>query len=95
MKTNVTFRHFANQQPNLHDAALEASSHFTKYYDGILSTNVEFINENEKIVQFSVAVKGTTLVVREESDEFKKSLALASDKMISQIKKWKEKHASH
>lgn len=92
MTTSITFRHTKSQHPELQDAAKSAAENFTKYYDKIISTNVEFINDNDKIVQFTVQLNGSTLVAKEGSDDFHKSLHEASDKIIRQIKKWKTKH---
>jgi len=95
MKTNVTFRHLNGHHPNLHEAAMDASSRFQKFHDGIISTSVDFINEAEKIVQFTVHIQGHTLVIKESSDEFGKSLAVAEDRMVRQLKKAKDKAMSH
>ncbi len=92
MKTNVTFRHFKSQHPALHNLAIEAAENFEKFYDGIISADIEFINDANKTVEFKVNVHKNTLIARESSDEFKKSLSEAADKMIRQIKKWKTKH---
>lgn len=93
MKTNVTFRHFQGHNPELNSLAIESTNKFKKFNADILSANVEFINEVEKTVQFTVHVNGSTLVSHESSDEFKKSIAIAEDKMIGQIKKLKTKIA--
>ncbi len=92
MQTNVTFRHFNGQHPKLHQAAIETAKSFEKYHDGILSANVDFINEQDKIVQFTLNLPGDTIVAKEQSDDFQKSLNLASDKVKRQIRKWKTKH---
>lgn len=95
MQTNVTFRHTKGQHPNLTDDAKVLAEGFEKYYDGIISTNVEFLNETEKSVHFTVQIQGTTLVAKESSDDFAKSLHLAAEKIITQLKKWKTKHQNH
>jgi ribosomal subunit interface protein len=92
MKTNVTFRHFNSQHPNLQAAAIEEANHFTKYLDNIISADAEFINDEEKIVEFTVHVNGEILKSQGKSDDFHKSLRIASDKMVRQITKWKTKH---
>jgi ribosomal subunit interface protein len=92
MKTQVTFRHVKTHHPKLQEEAIELAESFEKYHDGIISSNVEFINENEKSVIITVHVQGTTLVAKEDSDDFHKSLKEAADKIIRQIIKWKEKH---
>jgi len=91
MQTQVTFRHFKGHHPELHSTAEELAENFKKYHDGIISTNVEFINDNEKIVNFVVHLQGVTLSSSNTSDDFHKSLNVASEKMISQIKKLKSK----
>lgn len=92
MKTQVTFRHVKSQHPHLQEMAIEEVENFEKYYDGIISANVEFNNEHDKIVIFTVQVNGTTLVAKEETDDFKKSLNLASHKIVRQLSKLKTKH---
>lgn len=95
MQTKVTFRHFKGQHPELHNAAIDAADNFEKFYDGIISTDVEFINEANKIVDIKVHVQGSTLVAKEESEDFHKSLNEASNKIERQIKKWKTKHLNN
>lgn len=90
MKTNVTFRHLKSS-PELKEKALESVNTFEKFYDGIISANVEFINEAEKSVAFTVHINGTTLVARESADDFVKSLNVAEDKIVRQLRKWKTK----
>ncbi|HOV92588.1 MAG TPA: ribosome-associated translation inhibitor RaiA [Candidatus Kapabacteria bacterium] len=92
METNVTFRHFNSPQPQLQEKAIELANRLTHYADEILSANVEFINEQNKIVEFTVHVNGEILKARSESEDFHKSLNDASDKMQRQIIKWKTKH---
>jgi ribosomal subunit interface protein len=91
MQTQVTFRHFKGQHPNLQQDAIEEANKFQKFYDDIISTDVEFINEAEKIVEFKVNIKGDTLVVREGSDDFHKSLSEGADKMVRRLRKAKTK----
>ena len=90
MQTQVTFRHLKSR-PELHDAAIDAADKFVKFYDQITNTNVEFIAESKNIVEFKVHVHGNTLVVRESSEDFMKSLNLAEDKMVRQLRKHKSK----
>lgn len=93
MKTQVTFRHFKTNT-SLQDAANDSASKFERFYDGITSTDVVFTNDNDKIVEFTVHVLGNTIVAKEGSDDFNKSLNEASDKIIRQLKKWKKKNIS-
>ena len=88
MTTEVTFRHFNAKHPTLHDMALEAAEGFTQFNNSILSTHIEFINEpEEKKVQFTVNANGKVLVSHDSTDDFKKSLAGAEDKLIRQLRK--------
>jgi ribosomal subunit interface protein len=94
MKTQITFRHTNSSHPKLHEEALNAATSFSKYYDSIISTNVEFINEVHKTVEITVHIQGATLVAKEDTDDFSKSLHEASDKIIRQIRKYKTKQIS-
>jgi ribosomal subunit interface protein len=91
MKTQVTFRHFNGHHPQLHHAAEELAASFTKYSDGIISTNIELINDGEKIVNFIVHMKEHTITSEFTSDDFHRSLNAAAEKIIKQIQKHKEK----
>lgn len=96
MTTEVTFRHFKSKHPQLHDMALEAADGFTQFNGSILSTHVEFINESEeKVVKFTVNANGKVLVSNDKTDDFKKSLAGAEDKLIRQLRKLKTKQQDH
>lgn len=90
MQTQVTFRRL-KARPDLHDAAVESANKFEKFYDGIISTNVEFMIDGDNIVEFTVNVHGNTLVAREKSNNFSRSLKDASEKMVRQLKKYKTK----
>lgn len=92
METNVTFRHFNTQHPQLQEKAIELANRLTRYADEIISADVEFINDQNKIVEFTVHVNGEILKSKSESDDFHKSLHDAADKMQRQIVKWKTKH---
>lgn len=74
-----------------HDAAIDAASRFEKFYEGITTTNVEFIADSQNTVEFKVHIKGDILVSRESSEDFIKSLNLAEDKMVRQLRKQKTK----
>ena len=92
METNVTFRHFNSQHPQLQEKAVELANHLTHYADEIISADVEFINDQNKIVEFTVHVNGEILKAQSESEDFHKSLHDAADKMQRQLVKWKTKH---
>lgn len=92
MTTEVTFRHFNAKHPTLHAMAIESAGRFTQFNNSILSTHVEFINEpEEKKVEFRVNANGAMLVSQDSTDDFKKSLAGAEEKLIRQLRKLKTK----
>lgn len=92
MKTQVTFRHVNSHHPQLQDDAKKILEGFSKYSDEITSANVEFLNETSKTVVITINLHGNTIVAKEESDDFRKSLNEAEDKIIRQIQKWKTKN---
>ncbi|MCO5252074.1 MAG: HPF/RaiA family ribosome-associated protein [Candidatus Kapabacteria bacterium] len=94
MKTQVTFRHTKGHHPKLHEDALAHAEAFVKFHDGIISTNVEFLNETDKTVIITTHLQGATLVGKDGSDDFHKSLNSAADKVVRQIKKLKTKQIS-
>ncbi|MFP4369044.1 MAG: ribosome hibernation-promoting factor, HPF/YfiA family [Candidatus Kapaibacterium sp.] len=91
MQTKVTFRHMNGNHPELHDLAVETADSFRKFHEDIISTNVEFINEAIKTVQFTLHIQGATIVGKDSTDDFHKSLNEASEKVKRQLKKWKTK----
>lgn len=95
MKLKVTFKHFESEQNDLNEIAKSAADKFSKYYDKILGVEVDFDENVHKKVHISVHVDGSNFDASDESDDFRKSLALAEDKIISQLKKWKEKKQNH
>lgn len=90
MKTSITFRHMKTN-PELHETAVREADGFDKFLDNIISTDVVFTNENDKIVEFTVRVKGDTLIARDRTEDFSKSLHSAADKMVRQLRKLKTK----
>ncbi len=90
MQTKVTFRHLKSH-PELQEAALEAVKKFEKFSDTITSASVEFTSDSMNKVKLTLVVRGDTLIVEESSEDFLKSLRFATDKMVRQLKKHKEK----
>lgn len=95
MSTNVTFRHFNAQHPELEETARDVVEGFKKYIEDIHSADVVFTNEKEKEVEITIRLDGQTINASDQSDEFRKSLSGAEDKIIRQIKKYKTKHSNH
>lgn len=95
MKLKVTFKHFESEQNDLNEIAKSAADKFSKFYDKILGVEVDFENNVNKKVYISLHLDGNDIYATDESDDFKKSLAAAEEKVITQLKKWKEKRQSH
>lgn len=91
METNVTFRHFEGNHPNLRELALESLKKFEKFHDNIINGEVKFVNDQQKFVEIILQLKEKTLVIKEENEELKKALHEATDRMVRQINKHKEK----
>jgi putative sigma-54 modulation protein len=91
MKSQVTFRH-TESNPALHEAAMDAAKRFEKFNDRITSYKAEFTEENfNKIVEIEVRVQGNTIVAKETTDDFLKSLGSSEDKIVRQLRKRKTK----
>lgn len=90
MQTKVTFRHLKSR-PDLQLAALDAVKKFERFSDMISTASVEFSADSQSKVKFILVVNGDTLIVEESSEDFMKSLRAATDKMVRQLKKHKEK----
>ena len=95
MKTQVTFRHVNAHHPQLQEDAKKILEGLSKYSDEITSANVEFLNETSKTVEITIVLHGNTIVAKEDSDDFRKSLNEAEDKIIRQIQKWKTKNMAN
>lgn len=92
MEKNVTFRHFNAQHPDLTTQAEASLDKIDKFYDRIINGDVTFLNENPKKVEIRIHVPDKILVVQEEGEELKKLLHDATDKMVRQVKKFKDRH---
>jgi ribosomal subunit interface protein len=92
MQTQVTFRHLKSS-PELQNAAKEAVSKFEKYFESINHIDVIFTEDNVCMVEIFVQIHGSTLIAKESSEDYIKSLNEAVDKMIRQLKKLKEKES--
>ena len=91
---NITFtsRHFKASQ-ELQDLASKAAEHFEKMYSSIKRTEIILDEEHEKVVEFIVHVNHHILSSKDHSYSFEQSVHAASDKMIAQLRKLKEKQS--
>lgn len=91
MKLNITARHF-KARPELTEAIENAVQHIGQFHDGIISTDVILEHtDTEKSAEFIVHVSGKTVVAKETSDDFAKSVHGASDNIVRQLRKLKTK----
>ncbi|MFN8360296.1 MAG: ribosome-associated translation inhibitor RaiA [Candidatus Kapaibacterium sp.] len=94
MITNVTARHF-KAWPELQESAVVAAQGFSKYNDSITRTDIILSEDKGKSVEFTVHVNGHTFHGEASGDDFDKAIHGASDKIIAQLRKLKEKLTSH
>lgn len=94
MKLKITARHFTARQ-TLREEAKVAAKKIEKFNDRIVSCEIIFSNEKtaEPVhsAEIIVHVDHVTLVIKEESSDFSKSLHDATEKMIRQLRKVKTK----
>lgn len=93
METNITFRHFNAQHPDLKESAEESLEKIGKFYDRIINGDVTFLNGTPKKVEIRIHVPDKILVIEESGEELKKILHDATERMIRQVKKFKDKHS--
>jgi putative sigma-54 modulation protein len=94
MRITVTSRHF-----KAHESLIAYAEHtakkLTRYYDGIIKCevvlNFEKPQNSQKIAEVFVSVYGTKLSATARSDDFHKSIDSAVEKILAQLKKYKEK----
>lgn len=94
MRISVTSRHFKAHESLVKYAEREAAK-LQKYYDGIIKCEIVLTFEkprnSDKIAEVFVSVYGTKLTAIARSDDFFKSIDTALDKILVQLKKYKEK----
>lgn len=94
MVINVASRHF-KAWPELTEVVTETAKKFTKYADGITRAEIVLAEDNGKFVEFTVFLNDHVFNAKDTADVFDKSIHSASDKIISQLKKHREKQSSH
>ncbi len=94
MKINVTSRHFKAHQ-SIVEYAEQAAAKLDHFYDGIIKCDFILIYEKPrnslKVAELKVAVYGTILTSVTKSDDFPKSIDMAVEKVLVQLKKYKAK----
>ena len=94
MIINVSSRHF-KARPELTEAVEDTAKKFLKYADDITRTEIVLSEENGKFVEFTVFANHHTFNAKESSDLFDKSIHSAADKIIAQLKKYREKQSDY
>jgi len=94
MIINVTARHF-KAWPELHELVVEAANGFLKYNEGITRTDIVLSEENGKFVEFTLHVNSHVYHGEATGDDFDKATHAASDKIVAQLRKLKEKLTNH
>jgi ribosomal subunit interface protein len=94
MNIKFTARHF-RPHAELKEHALETVKKLDKYYDGILAATVvlsfERTTNSVKRAEISLQVYGGILTATKESEDFIKSIDAASEKVMLQLQKYKNK----
>lgn len=98
MKVNITARKF-KAHSTLKEFIETEISNLTHYYDNIVSADVKLSYQNTsnsvKTAEVIIKVPGQLLTATENSDEFKKSISLAVEKLNRQLDKLKTKRIKH
>lgn len=96
MHTSFTARHF-KAPAKLKTFAEEEVQRLSKYHDGILECEIilDFVKQMHKqqtqIAEINISVQGQKMSATEKSEDLRKSITLAVDKLEKQIKKYKTK----
>jgi putative sigma-54 modulation protein len=94
MNVKFTARHFKAHE-SMKEHATTQIENLTKYYNGIISSEVilsfEKVKDSVKIAEITLTVNAKTLKAVGKSDEFIKAIDLAVTKIESQLKKYKDK----
>ncbi|MDI6767063.1 MAG: ribosome-associated translation inhibitor RaiA [Bacteroidota bacterium] len=91
--------HFTARKFKAHDTikehAIESIKLLDKLYDGIVRCDIilsyEKSTNSQKIAEVTLHVQGTTLIAKEKSDDYHKSIELAVEKLERQLGKYKSK----
>jgi putative sigma-54 modulation protein len=94
MNTTVTSRHFKAHE-TLVEYAEGAVEKLERYYDGILKCEVKLSFEKArnsvKVAEVILSVYKTKITSEQSTDDFNKSIDGAVEKVLAQLKKYKEK----
>jgi len=91
MQINITARRFKAPEP-LKAFARKQISRLERYYSGIIEGEVRLSWEKQtQVADVMLKVYGQTLTATEKSEDIRKSITLAVDKLERQLKKYKDR----
>jgi putative sigma-54 modulation protein len=94
MHIKLTARRF-HVRPEIKEHSFDQVKKLDKFFDGIVGADVilsfEGAEKNIKIAEINLHVHGTLLTAKEKSDDFRKSVDFAVEKLYIQLDKYKSK----
>jgi putative sigma-54 modulation protein len=94
MHVKFTARRF-RARPEIKEHAIEQVKKLDRFFDGIFNTDVilsfEGAKKNIKVAEINLHVHGSILTAKEKSDDFRKSVDFAVEKLGMQLEKYKTK----
>lgn len=94
MKFTITARHF-KAWPELQDTLEHKAEQFSKTHPQVTSTEVVLSEEHDKEVEFIVHVNNHVLSSKDSGNDFDKAIHAATDKMMAQLRKLREKQSDY
>ncbi len=92
MEIKFTARHF-KAAPELQQEAIDSAHNFEKFFEGIISVEIilveESSRENLKSAEYIVYVQDHTIVAKEATEDYYKSINAAAEKVVRQLRKLK------
>jgi putative sigma-54 modulation protein len=92
MQIMFTARRF-RARPEIKAHAVDAVRKLDRYYDGIVKGSIilsfEGSTKNIKVAEVNLHVHGVLLSAKEKSDDYRKSVDLAAEKISKQLAKYK------
>lgn len=91
MRINITARRFRLSE-DLKQFTEEEVYRLKKYYSDIIDAEIILgWEKKDRLAEINIAVYGTILTAHERTDDMKKSVSLAVDKLERQLKKYKQR----
>ncbi len=94
MNIQITSRKF-RAKPSLKDYVTKELKHLEKFHDDILDANVilsfTHLKDSIKTAEINIKVPGKTFSATNSSDDFRKSIKAAAEKLLRQLNSYKER----